>query len=84
MFSTNLFAIKLGIAIGGALVGYLLAWGEYVVGGATTQTASALETIRLLFTVFPAILVALLVLIMRKYSLNDKALTTMTHKNSAA
>ncbi len=27
VFSTNLFAIKLGIAIGGALVGYLLAWG---------------------------------------------------------
>ncbi|HHN8832098.1 TPA: MFS transporter, partial [Escherichia coli] len=83
VFSTNLFAIKLGIAIGGALVGYMLAWGEYV-GGVTTQTASALETIRLLFTVFPAILVALLVLIMRKYSLNDKALMTMTHKNSAA
>lgn len=83
VFSTNLFAIKLGIAIGGALVGYLLAWGNYV-GGATTQTATALETIRLLFTVFPAILVALLVVIMRKYSLNDKVLTAMAQKDSVA
>lgn len=83
VFSTNLFAIKLGIAIGGALVGYFLAIGNYV-GGASTQPESALEIIRLLFTIFPAILVALLVVIMRNYSLNDKTLSTISHKKSAA
>ena len=63
VFSTNLFAIKLGIAIGGALVGYLLAWGDYV-GGAAQQSASALQMIKLLFTLFPGVLVALLIVIM--------------------
>ncbi|MCS3431426.1 glycoside-pentoside-hexuronide (GPH):cation symporter [Klebsiella sp. BIGb0407] len=70
VFSTNLFAIKLGIAIGGALIGWILAWNGYI-GGVTEQSEQASQAISLLFTVYPAILVALLVLIMKKYSLND-------------
>ncbi|MFM2481822.1 glycoside-pentoside-hexuronide (GPH):cation symporter [Celerinatantimonas sp. YJH-8] len=70
VFSTNLFAIKLGIAIGGALVGYLLSWSHYV-GGATAQTSSALAMINALFTVIPGVLVFSLILIMHRYSLDD-------------
>ena len=83
VFSTNLFAIKLGIAIGGALVGYMLAWGDYV-GGAAQQTESALQMIKLLFTVFPGVLVALLIVIMSKYSLDDKRLSRMAQDDLPA
>lgn len=82
-FSTNLFAIKLGIAIGGALVGYMLAWGDYV-GGAAQQTDSALQMIKLLFTVFPGVLVALLIVIMSKYSLDDKRLSRLAQDDLPA
>jgi len=70
VFSTNLFAIKLGIAIGGALIGWILAWNGYI-GGVSEQSEQASEAISLLFTVYPAVLVVALVLIMQKYSLND-------------
>ena len=83
VFSTNLFAIKLGIAIGGALVGYMLAWGDYV-GGAAQQTDSALQMIALLFTVFPGVLVALLIVIMSKYSLDDKRLSRLAQDDLPA
>ncbi|MFS2223118.1 glycoside-pentoside-hexuronide (GPH):cation symporter [Pantoea sp. B65] len=66
VFSTNLFAIKLGIALGGALIGWLLAWNGYV-GGVAQQSAAAAHTIRLLFTLYPAFLVLLLVVIIRYY-----------------
>ncbi|NDL61606.1 hypothetical protein GRH90_02330 [Enterobacteriales bacterium SAP-6] len=76
VFSTNLFAIKLGIAIGGALIGWLLAWGNYV-GGAATQADAALEIIALLFTVLPGMLTLSLILIMYRYSLDDKKLALL-------
>lgn len=66
VFSTNLFAIKLGIALGGALIGWLLAWSGYT-GGATQQGADAVHTIRLIFTLYPALLVVALVLIIGRY-----------------
>lgn len=76
VFSTNLFAIKLGIAIGGALIGCMLAFGGYV-GGSVTQTSSAIDCINLLYTVIPGVIVFSLVLIMKFYSLNDDAISEM-------
>lgn len=76
VFSTNLFAIKMGIAIGGALIGWLLAWGNYI-GGAAVQGNNALLMITLLFTVLPGILTFSLILIMHGYSLNDKKLALL-------
>lgn len=70
IFSTNLFAIKVGIAIGGAFIGGALAMGGYV-GKAPVQTEEALMAIRLLFTVVPAVLILSLLWILRKYSLTD-------------
>ena len=75
--------LLLGIAIGGALVGYMLAWGDYV-GGAAQQTDSALQMIALLFTVFPGVLVALLIVIMSKYSLDDKRLSRLAQDDLPA
>ncbi|RLM22658.1 symporter YagG [Brenneria alni] len=79
VFSTNLFAIKLGIAIGGALIGWSLAWGGYV-GGGSEQNAQSILTIKLLFTLLPALLVFSLVLIMRRYSLNDEKIKAIKNK----
>lgn len=77
VFSTNLFAIKLGIALGGAFIGWLLSWSGYV-GGADVQPENAVNTVALLFSVYPAILVFSLVIIMNHYTLNDARLEAIT------
>ncbi|QIA64854.1 MFS transporter [Vibrio astriarenae] len=73
VFSTNLFAIKLGIALGGAGVGWILAWFGYQ-GGAETQTPEAINAINLLFTVIPGIFFASLAVIMMFYKLDNQKL----------
>jgi Na+/melibiose symporter-like transporter len=73
VFSTNLFAIKLGIAIGGASVGWILAYSGYV-GGATTQTPEAITAINLLFTIIPGVMYASLSIIMMFYTLDNEQL----------
>ncbi|MEO1498081.1 MAG: MFS transporter [Planctomycetota bacterium] len=52
-FAATVFALKLGLSVGGALSALLLARYGYVANA--TQTASALEGIRLLMSLFPAI-----------------------------
>ncbi|GEA61125.1 glycoside-pentoside-hexuronide (GPH):cation symporter [Vibrio comitans] len=73
VFSTNLFAIKLGIALGGAAVGWILAWSGYV-GGAEVQTAEAVNSINLLFTVVPGVMFASLAVFMMFYKLDQQKL----------
>ena len=73
VFSTNLFAIKLGIALGGASVGWILAGTGYV-GGAETQSESALMAINLLFTVIPGIIFVSLAVVISFYNLDNKKL----------
>ncbi len=73
VFSTNLFAIKLGIAIGGAAVGWILAWAGYQ-GGAEVQTPEAINAINLLFTVIPGVFFGSLAVIMMFYKLDDTKL----------
>ncbi len=51
-FSGNLFFLKLGLAIAGAMVGFLLSWYGYD-AGAKAQSATAINGIVLLFTVIP-------------------------------
>ncbi|KAB1475662.1 MFS transporter [Cronobacter sakazakii] len=53
-FSGNLFFLKLGLAIAGALVGFLLSWYGYD-AGAKAQSATALNGILMLFTVIPGV-----------------------------
>lgn len=74
VFSTNLFAIKLGVAVGGALTGWLLSWSGYE-GGLEQQPDMAIKMISIIFALLPAALVFSLVIIMRKYSLYMKVIT---------
>ncbi|SHO56204.1 glycoside-pentoside-hexuronide (GPH):cation symporter [Vibrio quintilis] len=86
VFSTNLFAIKLGIAIGGAAVGWILAGAGYI-GGASEQTNAAIEAINLLFTVIPGIIFLSLAIIMLFYHLDNEKVerikTYLSHHETA-
>lgn len=73
VFSTNLFAIKLGIAIGGAAVGWILAWAGYV-GGAEIQSDIAIYSINMLYTVIPGVTFISLGFLMLLYKLDNKKL----------
>ncbi len=73
IFSTNLFAIKLGIAVGGAVVGWILAGAGYE-GGTEIQTATAINAINLLFTVIPGIIFISLAVLMMFYKLDNAKL----------
>ncbi|KOC88937.1 glycoside-pentoside-hexuronide (GPH):cation symporter [Winslowiella iniecta] len=53
-FSGNLFFLKVGLAVAGAMVGFLLSWYGYD-AGAKQQSATAINGIMLLFTVIPGI-----------------------------
>lgn len=75
VFSTNLFAIKAGIAIGGAMVGWILAGAGYI-GGAEVQSSYTLTWINLLYTFIPGVVFASLVFIMHFYRLDENHLKT--------
>lgn len=70
VFSTNLFAIKIGIAVGGAIIGWLLTFGGYI-GNAAMQTDLATLTVRLIFTIIPAVFVLIMFFIMQRYRSYD-------------
>jgi len=53
-FSGNLFFLKVGLAVAGAMVGFLLSWYGYD-AGAKSQSATAINGIMLLFTVIPGV-----------------------------
>ncbi len=54
IFSGSSFGVKIGTAIGGAVVPALLAWGKYI-PGAVTQAASAIAAIKFAFIYCPLI-----------------------------
>ena len=53
-FSGNLFFLKLGLAIAGAMVGFLLSWYGYD-AGAKEQSAESINGIVMLFTIIPGV-----------------------------
>lgn len=55
VFSTYLFSLKIGLAIGGALVGWLLAFSSYSAGSAV-QPDNVLTMIKVLFCIVPVVL----------------------------
>ncbi len=76
VFSTNLFAIKAGIAIGGAMVGWILAGAGYI-GGAEVQSSQTLTWINLLYTFIPGVVFVSLVFIMHFYRLDEHNLKAL-------
>lgn len=72
VYSSVVFFIKLGLAIGGAIAGWLLAAYGYVAD--TEQTESARQGILLSFTLYPAIAFVLVALVMKFYTLTEQKL----------
>ena len=87
IFSAAAFAQKLGGAIAGATIGWLLASLGYVANQAQTGTSE--QGIVLLLTIIPAVFAALAVPLIMLYPLDDKTLETIQedleqrHDNSA-
>ncbi|CAM4385200.1 glycoside-pentoside-hexuronide (GPH):cation symporter [Vibrio agarivorans] len=71
VFSTNLFSIKFGVALGGAMLGWLLAFGGYV-GGAEVQSVSALTMINALYTLIPGAIFITVAAMVNFYPLTEK------------
>jgi GPH family glycoside/pentoside/hexuronide:cation symporter len=84
-FSGALFALKLGVALGGWLIGFILAWYGYD-GKADMQTPEAIRGLVLSMTLFPAIGHALLIPFAAFYKLDhQKCLsirTELDHRKS--
>ncbi|HEY0211510.1 glycoside-pentoside-hexuronide (GPH):cation symporter [Acerihabitans sp.] len=72
-FSGNLFALKLGMAVAGALVGFSLGWFGYQ-AGSPTQNALATTGIIGLLTVGPSLSYLILYWLTRFYKLDDKTM----------
>lgn len=70
VYSSVIFFIKLGIAIGGAMAGWALAFYDYQAD--MVQTQSAKGGILLSFTLYPAIGSLIVAAIMARYNLDDQ------------
>lgn len=69
-FAGTLFVLKLGLAIGGALIGWMLAGGGYD-AGATSQNSATLSIIIALFTLVPGICYLISAVVAKRfYTLN--------------
>lgn len=73
VFASALFAIKMGIALGGALLGWMLAFTGYD-GQLTSQPDAALNMINLLFSFIPGVIFISLAGVMHFYPLRKAEL----------
>ena len=73
LMAASLFALKLGLTLGGALVGYILAYFSFVAN--QTQTAETINGIIMLMSVYPAVFGVIGVVMMLFYPLNNKMMT---------
>ena len=73
LMAASLFALKLGVAIGGALLAGLLAFHGYVQGG-VEQTAGGVLGVKLVMSLYPAIPALIGAAIMLFYPLTNKML----------
>ena len=69
-FSSSLLSLKLGAAVGGALLGWLLAWVGYQ-GQATRQSQATCAGILVIFTLVPAVGHLTLIALVRGYRLDN-------------
>ncbi|MCL2913502.1 glycoside-pentoside-hexuronide (GPH):cation symporter [Shewanella corallii] len=76
LYSSIIFFIKLGLALGGAIAGWLLAGYGYVADA--EQTPMALQGILMSFTVYPAIGAIIVAFVMGKYTLNRQKVSEVT------
>ncbi len=89
IMAASLFALKLGLTLGGSLVGWILS-GYGFVEGSGAQAPGTLEGIRLLMTVYPAIFALIGGAIMVFYPMTDRMMVrieddlTARHAEAAA
>ena len=79
VFSTALFAIKFGLALGGAVVGWVLGMVDYAPGQAN-QAPHVLATINALFTLIPCVLFLCMVTLLAIYKLNSRLVDTIARE----
>jgi GPH family glycoside/pentoside/hexuronide:cation symporter len=75
VMSASLFAIKLGLALGGAILGWLLAAFDFVPN--VEQSVQTITGIRLIISVFPAIFGVICIGLMWFYPLNNQKMVEM-------
>lgn len=68
--AANIFVIKLGVAVGGAIIGWVLAYYQYASNSAT-QSPEAVQGIVLLFSLIPALFYVLTAIAIKFYDLNE-------------
>lgn len=86
VFSTYLFSLKIGLAIGGAVVGWILAYVNYS-ASSSVQPVEVLTTIKILFCVVPVVLYAGMFIMLSLYKLTDarvEAISRQLIKHRAA
>lgn len=69
--AANIFVIKLGVAVGGAILGWILAYYHYAANTAV-QPASAVQGVVLLFTLVPSVFYVLTAVSIKFYRLTEK------------
>jgi GPH family glycoside/pentoside/hexuronide:cation symporter len=69
IYSAGSFGLKVGMGLGTAIVGWLLAWGGYI-GGAAVQTDLAIFSIKFLFVGLPIILSIVQIFLLIMYKLD--------------
>ncbi len=70
IMAASLFALKLGLSLGGALVGWILAYHNYIANA--VQSAESLNGIRMLMSFYPAVFGIIGGLLMLFYPLTNK------------
>jgi Na+/melibiose symporter-like transporter len=86
VFSTYLFSLKIGLAIGGAVVGWILAYVNYS-ASSSVQPIEVLTTIKILFCVVPVVLYVGMFIMLSLYKLSDdrvEAISQQLLKHRAA
>jgi len=82
VYSGVIFFIKMGVALGGAIAGWLLAFYGYQAD--VEQTHATQQGILLSFTVLPAIGSFIVAIVMKKYTLTNEKLEQIQGKLSTA
>lgn len=77
IFSTYLFSIKLGLALGGALIGWTLAYVDYDTT-LSVQSNTTIEGIKFMFCILPVIFNLGVYLILMVYKLDSKMINEVT------
>ena len=78
-FAGTLFVLKLGLALGGAVVGWVLGMVDYAPGQAA-QTPHVLSTINALFTLIPCALFLCMVALLSIYKLNSRLVDSIARE----